>query len=53
MRSFIVRGHLIQLSSAEDEDHLASPYMHELKAKDIVRVSGASLADLQGAPYKK
>jgi hypothetical protein len=46
-----MNGHLVQVSGGDGEDEMA--HLSEMNAKDVTKVSGVSLADLQAMEEKK
>ena len=46
-----MKGHLVLVSNGEGEDEMV--HLTEMNAKDVVKVSGVSLADLQAIQEKK
>jgi len=46
-----MKGHMTQVSSGEGEDEVAQ--LREMNAKEVIKVSDVSLADLQAIPEKK
>jgi hypothetical protein len=50
-RGFGTKGHLVQVSNAEGEDEVA--HLREMSAKNVAKISDASLADLQAVRQKK
>jgi len=46
-----LKGHVVQVSTGEGEDEVAN--LREMNAKDVIKVSDVSLAELQAMPEKK
>ena len=46
-----MKGHMAQVSSGEGEDEVAA--LREMNAKEVIKVSDVSLADLQAIPEKR